>query len=89
MKNISSATGIPIGWLFATVAFLFGAPLMFAIWLAVTINDIQRDLQEIKGDLWTESSHEYWAMDLQRRNPALQVPLNPGVFQKKSAKNSQ
>lgn len=87
VKNISSVTGIPITWLFTTVAFLFGAPLSFSIWLAVTISDIKRDIREIKSDMWSEASHEYWALELQRQNPDLRVPLNPQTFQKKSAKN--
>lgn len=87
IANISGATGIPIGWIFAIFVFLIGPPLCFAIWLATTISTIQRDIRDIKGAMWTETNHEYWALELQRRNPQISVPLNPSVFQKKLAQN--
>lgn len=88
IASISGATGIPIGWMFTLLVFLIGPPLCFAIWLATTISTIQRDIREMKGAMWTETNHEYWALELQRRNPQISVPLNPSVFQKKLANNS-
>lgn len=87
VKNISESTGIPLGWLFAWTAFLLGLPLTFALWLTLTLNDIRRDLHEMKANIWTEAAHEYWALELQRKNPDLKVPLNPAIFNKRLTQN--
>lgn len=87
VKNISESTGIPLGWLFTWTAFLLGLPLTFAVWLTITLSDIRRDMHDIKSNIWTESAHEYWALELQRKNPSLNVPLNPAIFNKRLTKS--